>query len=746
MKAAPILSAFNAGELSPLIDGRTDLAKYFQGAKRCENFIGTVQGPVVARGGSHYVAAVKNQANRTWLIKFEYSATQAYVLEFGDLYVRFYTSHGVLESAPSVPYEIVSPYALADLTNADGSCALKVVQSGDVLYIANMYRTYAPRKLTRIAATNWVFSTYQPNLGPFLEMNSTSTTMSADANTGNVTVTASAGVFSSTDVGRLLRLEQQNIAVRPWQSGVAYAINDLVRSDGKTYKALTAATSGESPPLHENGTAFDGKTGVNWEYQDAGYGIIRITAYTSSTVVDGDVIVDSLNGLNVLPDGVLLGAVTARWQLGAWSASTEYPAHVTFFRSRLFWAGRQRIWGSVPDDYENMAADFFNEVRSDNAIARILAAQDVNDIQWIIGADKLVIGTGGGEFVAGEITSTEPLGPANFEMIPQSQRRVRSVQPLVVGTSLCYVQRAGRRLLSLDYSVEVDRFSSADLAVLANRIARTGIVAMAYQGEPYSIIWCVLANGKLLGFTYDREQEVTGWNKFPLGGDGIVESIAVIPAPDGTREELWLIVRRTINGATKRYVEFFEPPWEGPDEDGTGGDDQEDAFYVDSGLTYDGVSTTSVTGLSHLEGETVQVLADGARQPDKTVSGGSISLTRAASVVHVGLQRTARLVPMRIEAGSADGTSQGKIKRIHKLVIRFVDTLGGKAGPYNGTLDDLSYRSPATPMGTAEPFRSEDVEMEYPGDYETDGLIEIVQDGPLPMTIAAIMPRLRTAD
>jgi hypothetical protein len=743
--ASPIITSTNAGELAPLIEGRSDLARYFSGCKRLENFITTVQGPAVRRGGFRYVAATKTQSERSWLLKFEFNATQFFVLEFGDEYVRFFTDHGVLESSPGTPYEIVSPYTLADLTMPNGTCALDFVQSGDVLYIANRKRTYAPRTLTRVTNTNWVFALYQPNNGPFLEQNTTTTTIEASAQSGSITLTASAALFAATDVGRLVRLDALNLDLtRPWETGKEYTAGNIVRSDGKTYSAQNSATSGTAPPTHERGTAFDGLTGVEWDYINSGYGIARITAFTSATEVSAEVVYDPLNGLNTLPEEVT-ATPTTRWQLGAWSATTEYPAVVTFFRSRLWWAGQLRLWGSVPDDFENMAADFYNEVRADNAISRIITGQDVNDIEWIIGTDKLVVGTGGGEFVAGEITSSEPIGPANFAVIPQSLRRARSVKPSIIGSALLFLQRAGRKLLSLSFSIEADRLVSRDQTVLSDRVTRSGIVQMAYQSEPYSLLWQVRADGKLIAFTFDQEQDVSGWHRHPVGGTGVVvESIVTGPTPDGGREELWAIVRRTINGTTRRYVEYMERPWEGGDDDGTEGDEQEDAFYVDSGLTYDGAAATTISGLGHLEGETVQILADGARQPDKTVSGGQITLSRAASKVHVGLQYVSRLVPMRLEAGGNIGTSQGKIKRIHELVVRFVDTLGGKIGMYRGTLDPISLRSPSTPMGAPEAIASGDHHMEFPGDYDREALIEIVQDAPLPMTVAAIIPELRT--
>lgn len=798
MKASPIITSLNAGEFSPLMAGRSDIGKYANACKLLQNFLPTVQGPIVRRGGTRYVATKKSPTTRGWLLRFEYSATQAWVLEFGDGYVRFYTNHGqvvvagvaayaggtayvlgdlVLEAgvhyyciaattgnAPpnatywypltGTIYEIPSPYAVADLTNADGTCALKVVQSGDVLYLANQKRTYAPRKLTRYGSTNWQFSTYQPNQGPFLEMNTTTTTIYASAKTGSVTLTASAAVFASTDVGRLVRLEVQDLDVEPWETGKAYLLADLVRYDGKTYRCSANATSGTSPPIHEQGKAYDGKGGVHWEYQDAGYGIARITAFTSATAVTASVVVDAPNGLNQYPAGVVgSGNPTKRWNLGAWSATTEYPATVAFWSDRLWWGGRQRYWASVSNDYENMAGDLFGEVRADTAIWRQLQAEDVNDILWMVGAQRLVIGTPGGEFIVSKLTTNEPLGPANIEHTRQSKRRVRSVQPIAVGEKLIYTQRAGRKLLAMGYSIETDTFNSIDLAVLADRMTRAGIVDVAFQSEPYSILWCVLSGGKLVAFTYDHEQDVTGWHRHPIGGTSVqVESAVTIPRTDGLGDELWLLVRRTVAGQTVRYVEYMERPWEGPDNDGSGGDDQADAFYVDAGLTYDGVPADLMTGLDHLEGETVQVLADGATHPDRTVVGGAITLEAEASVVHVGLACPARMVTVDLETGAQSGSSAAKAARVYRAGVRFVDTLGGFLGipaedlTEPSTLDEIDFRTPADAMDAAPPIMSGVVDVVFPGDWSREKRIEVYQSDPLPMTVANIMPRIHVND
>jgi hypothetical protein len=818
VKASPVITSTNAGELGPALDGRMDLAKYSQGARLSENFLHLVQGPAQRRGGLRFVEEVKDSDDRCWLVEFEFSATQAFTLEFGDEYVRFYTNRGrllvsgvdaydagtdyvvgdlvlvagsggsydedafdegafdpdaydfdsaggdvyyycIADTTGNAPpnatywyaltediYEIPSPYTAAQLTNTDGTCSLRIVQSGDVLYIAHSSRTIAPMKLTRYANTNWQFSTYRPNQGPFLSLNQdTAITVYASAASGSVTLQASADIFAATDVGRLFRLEVEDHASEPWETNKSYALNDLVRSDGKTYKCTDAGTSGTATPIHDHGRAWDGKAAVQWEYQDPGYGIARITAYTDANTVTATVITDRDNGLNVMPFDVIgSGKATDRWQLGAWSDTTGYPSAVTFFKNRLWWATRQSLHGSVPNDFENMAEDFFNEVRDDSAINYQVNAQDINEILWIEGGEKLIVGTGGGEFVGGEQNPNNPLSPFNFQCPPQSRRRVRGVAPVGVGTSLLYVQRAGRKLLSMDYAIERDRYVSSDQTVLNDRITRSGIVWMCYQGEPDSMLWCGLANGKLVGFTLDQEQQVAGWGRHPIGGDGLVESGVSTPSPNGLREDLWVIVRRTINGQTKRYVEYMEKPWEGNDIDGSLGEDQEDAFYVDSGLSYNGVSTRTVTGLEHLEGCTVQVLADGAVvSPDPVVSGGSITIARAAVTWQIGFQYVSRWVSNRIEVPTNDGTSQGKIKRLQGAAVRFIDTLGGECGQFGGTLESLSYRSVSTSMGHGEPIRFTGThDAVFGAEYDVDAMLEIRQAQPLPMTITSIAPRL----
>jgi hypothetical protein len=781
-RASPALSSFNAGELGVTLDARTDISKYGSGAHRLENFIALVQGPAQRRGGSRFVAEAKHSGRRVWKRRFEFSATQAFILEFGHQYIRFYTLHGRVlvgdvpawsDATSYVPgdlvahggvnyyciaantnqqppnatywhalegdiYEVPTPYDGDDLTNSEGCFALQVEQSADVLYIAGAGK-YPPMTLTRYGATRWVLAEYVPENGPFMDQNrDKSVKVQASAQTGSITITATAGIFSATDVGRLIRIEQESPNIEPWEPDSQNDVNagELRRYDGRTYKALNTAKTGTSPPIHIEGVAPDGQAdgggrGVLWEYQDAGYGIARITGFTSATIVTAEVLVQ-------LPALVVSGP-TYRWSLGAWSRTSGYPSAVAFAYDRLWWAHGINLWGSVPGLYTDHSPDVAGQVTFDSAISLKLTAQDVNEILWMVEAERLIIGTPGGEFALGPITTVDPLGPENVQIKRQSKKRCRSVRPQIVGTSVVYVQRAGRRLLVMDYAFEIDRYRSTNMNALNPQITKSGIVDMAYQAEPDSILWCVLADGSLIAFTLDQEQDVVAWHRHPIGGNGFVESVECIPDPTGDRDEVWIVVRRTINGQTKRYIEYIERPWEQ-------GDDPAAVFYVDSGLTYSGAPARTISGLDHLEGEIVQVVTDGAAHPDRRVSGGSITLQSEASTVQVGLPCPARLVTMRLEAGSEDGTAQGKVKRVRGATVRLVDTLGGKIGMEGRKLYDIPFRRPSMAMDQPPEIFTGDKEVTFDGDYEPDCRIELVQEQPFPMTIAGIFPRLVTHD
>lgn len=738
-KGSPIIGSMNSGELSPKLGARVDFAKYPSGASIMENFIPTVQGPIERRGGTRFVQEVKDSTATVLLQSFEYSVDQAYILEFGNLYCRFYTwdavtkVRGILESSPGVAVEVVTSYTTDDLYNADGTPRLRFAQSGDNLYIA--HGLYQQRIIKRTSATSFSIDLYAAKGGPWQTMNDSATTMYASAESGTgITLTASASIFTAAMVGSLVRLESKDLnAIPAWEVSKAVAAGVRRRSDSKTYESLNAATTGTAKPVHSEGALYDGDTGVQWQYRDPGYGYVRITAYTSGTVVTADVV-------DRLPTQVVLvGNATTRWSLGEWSSANGWPTDVAFFRERLWWARKQYAWGSVSADFTDYSPLNFGQVTDDMAMTVTLVSGKINDVQWMIGDEDLLCGTAGGEFSVGELQNGKALAPGNVRARLISGYGSRAIPPIKNGDALLFVQRAGLKAREVSYDTLSFKYKSTDATVLAEHITASGLVQMTFTQEPNPIVWAIRADGMLLGFTWNNEQEVRGWHRHPIGGDGFVESVAAMPAAEGDRSELWMVVRRTINGVTKRYVEYMERPWRL-------GDDQASSFYMDSGLTYDGAPAHVISGLGHLEGLVVDVLSDGAPHPQRTVTGGSITLLRDASVVNIGLPCPCKYRSMRLEAGASDGTSQGKTKRIHKAVLRFLDTGGGRYGSDINNLDSLQLRTSSDAMGAPVPLFSGDKVVPWPEGYNTDAYMLFVNDQPTPVTLLGLMPQISTSD
>lgn len=686
----PIFSSLNAGEFSPLLEGRVDYAKYPKGLRLCENFIPLVQGPLMRRPGTYHVAEVKDSSKRTALVRFEFSTTQAYIIEFGDQYMRFYRNEAQITSGGPA-YEVSTPYVLADLFDSNGALRLKFSQSADVLYVA--HSSYKRRKITRTGHTSWTITAIDDYDGPYLPVNTTATTLTLGATSGSgVTLTASSttGInngtgFQTTDVGRIVRIKHSNL-----------------------------------------------------------WGWARIASRSSTTVVTVDI-------------QRTFGATTATvdWRLGVWSDTTGHPAAVTFYGDRLYWGGcssfPQRIDGSVVGDYENMEPTSFatgsttdnTVIADDDALAVTLNANDVNVIKSLSEDEQgLIAFTVGGEWVVRPSNQNEALTPTNIRATRSSAFGTAEPQPVRVGKPHIFVQRAGRKVRELAFVFAEDGFKAPDLSIASEHITLGGIVCVAYQAQPQTIVWFVRTDGVLLGMTYDREQEAIAWHKHTLGGAfgsgaAVVESAAVIPNSTGTADQLWLIVKRTINGTTKRYVEYMTPLWDSSIA-------QADAHFVDSGLRYSGSAASTFSGLSHLEAQTVQILANGAVRPTKTVASGAVSIdVGTATKAIIGLGYNSNMETERLEA-NVGGTIQGKKKRITDVTIRFWQTLGGSAGPDADNLDTVIFNSTSDPMDAAPPLRDDDFDVSWAGGYEEEGRIYIRQDQPLPMTILAIVPDLWT--
>ena len=426
------------------------------------------------------------------------------------------------------------------------------------------------------------------------------------------------------------------------------------------------------------------------------------------------------------------------------SGSNNRPSCVSFFEQRLVFANTnnnpQTLWFSKAGDYEN----FTTGTNADDAMIYTIASNQVNAIQYLKAQRTLIVGTSGGEFTVSADGTNASITPTNVTIKRQSSYGSANVDAQVAGNATLFLQKAKRKIRELQYNFDTDGYVAADLTILNDIVTKSGINEMTYQQEPDSILWCVRDDGVLAGLTYQRSENVVAWHRHIFGGafstgNAVCESVASISG-DLTEDELWVIVKRTVNGSTKRYVECFAN-FDFDEADAT------DFKFLDSHLTYSGSATTTLSGLAHLEGQTVSILADGATHADKVVSSGSVTLDRSVTKAVVGLAYDSVLQTMRVEGGAAEGTSQGKTKRISKVVLRLFETVGVKVGPSLTDLETIPFRTTSSDLSSpVETLLAGDKEIEFRDDYNTDGFIFIKQDQPLPLSVLAIYPTIVTSD
>ena len=802
-RVTTIQTNFTAGVFSPRLFGRIDVAKYKNAAETLTNCVVQPHGGVYRRPGTKFINEVRTSADKVRLLPFEFNAEQSYCIEVGDEYMRFYTNQGAVLNAnknitaitkanPAVVTSSSHGFSDGDwvfiqnvggmtevngkyfkvagkttntfqlntvdgvaidsssyTTYTSGGTAASVVQitspydkddlfeiqfaqTADVLYLA--HKNYPPKKVTRSSNTDWTISDATLVDGPYLPENVTTTTFDPSGTSGSITITASAvtGVnggsgFLSTDVGRLIRIGYQ---AAEWAASTSYSVGDVVRNSGNVYEAIQAGTSaGSGGPTNEGDSIVDNS--VTWKFINDGgiaHGNATITGVTSTTVVDATV-----------NRAFASHAADTHWSLGAYSGTTGYPRAVAFFEQRLFFAGSkeqpQTIWGSKSGDFETHTPSALD----DGAINVTIATDQVNAIRWLSPGTVVAIGTAGGEFTLSSSSDQEAITPTNIWVVRQGTRGSFATRPIRIDNRVIFIQNQRRKLREIVFELSTNSFVSPDLTILAENISGAGFVEMTFQQEPDSVIWLVRDDGALIGLTFQKDQEVIGWHLHQIGGTGaVVESVTSISG-DGY-DEVWMTVRRTINSVTRRYVEVLQSKF-----DTARGDAKTDAFFVDSGLTYSGTATATLSGLDHLEGQTVSILGNGAVYPNQTVTGGQVTgLSPTVTSAVVGLGYDTQVTTLRPEAGGDDGTAQGRAKRVFETTFRFLDTLGAEFGPKDGSLDRVLFRSGSDPMDSSPPLFTGDKTVQMHGSWEEGGQVQVKQTQPLPFELTAVINRIIT--
>lgn len=723
-----IQTNFTAGEISPKVMGRVDVTRYQNGAESLENCIVNIHGGGQRRPGTLYVAAAKNAAKRSRLIPFIFSRTQAYVLEFGDFYIRFYLASGGQILVGPTPYEIASPYSEAFVQSLD------FTQGADTMLI---FHDGVPiHSLRRLASDSWTLQPAPFTVLPFDEVghrfNTTLTLSAATVGTGR-TATAGTGVFLNTDVGRRITTSGSGLATITGYTSATQVTVDIAEAFGSTLIAgnawlLEDTPQGELTPSAKDpvgaGITLTFAVGENgWRVEDVGKfvdingGLVQVTGFVSANQANG-IIKKELTAAVAAPSNawVLNGPV--------WNAIDGYPRTGAFYEQRLTAGGSPRypqsVWGSRTGIY----FDFTQGTDDDEGFTYALPSTgEINPINRMTSSTVLVPLTNGAEFTMyGGVE--KPLTPTNSQIKPRSAYGCSDVKPIKVGTELLFVQRAGKKVRSISYDPDTYQYKAPDLTILADHLTQSGITEMTYQQEPRSILWCVRGDGDLATLTLDRDEGVTAWT--PQSTDGVFESLACVP--NATGNEVWAIVRRTVGGNTVRYIERFD-----------------DDYYVDAGIKGTSVvGNATWGGLSHLEGKMVDVKADGVYVGSYQVTSGQVTIEREAFDVEIGLNFVSRIKLLRPEIQTGEGTAQGNAMSTSEVSVLFLNTTGCQVE--NGDLDP-NYKE------VEIPFRhlGDDV-LDLPPEVLTgydsigtlgwqrgDSPLTLIQDQPYPFHVLAIV-------
>jgi len=664
-RSAPAFSSFTAGEISPRLEGRTNIEKYREGLSDLTNMVVMPHGGVTRRPGTEYLGEIANSSVKSRLIPFQFKTSDTYILEFGNQTMRVLRNDlQVLNSSAKTITAITKANPGVLTSNSHG------FSNGDEVFIDSV------GGMTELNGRNYLIANSTTNTFTLTDL------FGVAVNTTNFTTFTSGG--TATEIYEIASpyAEADLFDVRFAQSAdtmylvhPSYDIRTLTRTDHNAWTFATLSITGSPNP--------------------------------------------ALTGTN------------------------NRPSVVSFFEQRLVFGNTnnnpQTLFFSKNGDYDN-----FTVGTGDNdALIYTIASNQVNAIRFLSATRVLTVGTSGGEYV---LTSTNdgPVTPTTTLIRKYSNYGTAQIDPVQVADVTLFAQRGKRKIREFKFVGDVNTggYSAPDMTILAEHVTEGGLVQMAFQQEPDSVVWCIREDGTLLGLTYRREEEVVAWHKHVIGGtfnggQAVVESIATLPTDTG-EDELFMIVKRTINSVTKRYIEKMKVF--------DFGDDATTAFFVDSGLSYSGSATTTLSGLYHLEGETLQVLGNGATHPDETVSGGGITLDYSSTKAAVGFGYDSTMQTLRIESGSVDGTSQGKPKRVHAITVRFFETVGAEVGNDSGEVDRIFFRDSSMDMDTAVPMFTGDKDIEFPGGFDDDDRVYIKQGQPLPLTVLAFYPRMNTFD
>jgi len=806
-------TSFSVGEVSPRLYARVSgpfLEKREDALKTCTNSTLTPHGPVFRRPGTKYVAEVKDSDNPPRLGKYQINNDISYVLEIGDEYCRFYRDGGRVESGGVV--ELTTPWGISDVPD------LQWAQSVTDLYV--VHPEYEPRIITRTSDTVWSIGalgafpppTYEAGFEPAHQV-------TPGAATGiGVTFTASGSSFAAADEGRqIVNLSGPGRAAITGITSTTVVTADIVEDFPNTspitagnWKLDLSPISELDPDGSKAGTIITitaddiGTTNAitTFRSSDVGRflllhgGVVQITSVVSGSEIKAEVI-KSLDA----------ETETSSWSMedSTWNDERGWPKAVTFFEGRLIFGGTisqpSTTWWSEAGIFDGFGV---GPDADDSLEIDVDGSRQSSQISWMAGTRTLAIGTTGAEATL-DSSAAGKISPEN-----EPETRVRTFsgsdpqQVVEINDEVLFIQRAGTKLQSFRYNLDIDNYGIDDLMIFAEHIADAGITYVAYAREPDSTIYAVLTDGSMLVGTYIRDQKVLGWSKWTTEGE--FKDVQVISEDD--KDNAYFLIKRTVNGSDVYYIEILE----------TGDGTDRTHVFSDSGLVYSdpkaitnitkaspAVVTTSgahgysngddikiidvvgmtevnnktylvanatsntfeltnsagtnidstsygdyisggeahelvdtISGLSHLEGETVQVKTDGGTHPDKVVISGSITLDYSSYEVTVGLPYTTTIETLDMVFNDNLGVGFGQdVKWVRPVLYLYNSTLP--------TVNDkiIPARSGSNNMDQAVPLFTGPA-IYGPYDWGTQGTLTITTSSPLPMQLLGIFGTIDT--
>lgn len=746
--------AFTTGEVSPDVSSRFDLEQYKSALLEAENVVIRPYGAVAKRQGSQYVGQVKYSDKPTRLFEFTTNTNNSFMLEFGDKYIRVW-NYGIYTGI-----EVTTPFT------SDILFDLNCNQSGDVMFICS--GKYPIQTLSRYSDTDWRMSTYKLTEQPYDEINTDNghtLTVNGD------TITSTKDLFTQDMVGSVIQIAYYVEAVHTKSAGevvekkvkrymqaqtiektynnINYNVEafstdtelswkftthgtwegtvklQISNNDGQTWKDYRTYTSKNDYNVTDTGKI---EAGARLKYiSDIKGGSVNcdlsIMPFTQYGIVEIKSVTDAKNAkVNVL-NGIKEGEPSYQWKLGSWNRGRGYPKLCTFYQDRFVVAATDSkpnfIWFSRTGDYPNFGVEKVEgTITDDSAITLPVINRKMCEIRHLVPANDLIILTSGNEWI---VRGDKTITPTNCNLKTQTQRGALSCEPQFIGNRCVFVQERGGTVRDMGYSYESDNYTGQDLTLFVKTLVKGHLaVTSAYAQDPDSIIYYVRDDGQLNCLTYIPEQKVYGWSHFVTNGKyRYVESVA-----EGEQDTIYFVVDRVINNKSVKCIERSIPLYT---------EDNSDVF-LDCYVKVANSIKTDYINAPHLVGQMVDIVIDGQQMPSRVVPPtGVIKLDGKANVITVGLPYTTKIKIPSVEQQINDGTLQGRVATVSRVVLRMYKSFGGKVGRTFDRMDDITL--PPNELFTGD----KPVILPKMGiNYSTDTSICIKHSDPFPFNLLSI--------